>query len=95
LYNIIIIGINNNSALINKIYGNLGELILLFKIPIGTGKKFFEIGRKFDHGPSKSFDRPVLDNVSDFLKRNECVTSEHMSLSQRCYPQKNDLVGPL
>jgi len=68
LYNIIIIGINNNSALINNIYRSLGELILLFKISIGTQKNFFGIGRTFDHGPSKSFYRPVLDNVSDSLK---------------------------
>jgi len=95
LYSIIIIGINNNSELINKIFGSLGELILLFKIPIGTRKEFFEIGRKFDHGPSESFDRTVLDNVSIFLKRNRCVTSERLSLSEKCYPQKNDLVGSL
>jgi len=88
-------GINNNSALIIKIFGSLGELILLFKIPIGARKKFFEIGRKFDHGPPESFNRTALDNVSNFFKRNRCVTSEHLSLSEKCYLQKNDLVGSL
>jgi hypothetical protein len=97
LYNTIIIGINNNSALINNIYGTLGELTrnLLFKIPIGTRKSFSEIDRKVDHIPSKSVDRPVLGNVSDSLKRNRWITSEHLSLSERCCPQKNDLVWPL
>jgi hypothetical protein len=92
LYNTIIVGINNNSALINNIYGTLGELNLLFKIPIGTRKSFFEIGRKVNHIPSKSVNRPVLGNVSDSLKRNRCITYELLSLSERCCPQKNDLV---
>jgi hypothetical protein len=29
------------------------DLILLFKIPMGTGKDFFEIGRPSGHAPSK------------------------------------------
>ena len=33
---------NNNNAVINNIYGRLQDLILLFKIPMGTGKYFFE-----------------------------------------------------
>jgi hypothetical protein len=33
-------------------YGRLQDLILLFKIPLGTQKNFFEIYRHFGHVPS-------------------------------------------
>jgi len=36
------------------------DLILLFKIPMGTRKGLFEIYRKFGHAPSKSFASPWL-----------------------------------
>ena len=39
----------------------LNYLILLFKIPMGTRKNFFEIYRQFGHAPSKAFVSPVLD----------------------------------
>jgi hypothetical protein len=36
-------------------YGRLQYLILLFKTPMGTRKKFFEIYRQFRHAPSREF----------------------------------------
>jgi len=38
----------------------LHALILLFKIPMGTCKNFFEIYRKFGHAPSKIFVCPAV-----------------------------------
>ena len=40
---IIIIWINDNNAVVNNNYGRLQDLILLFKIPMGTRINFFEI----------------------------------------------------
>jgi len=37
----------------------LQVLILLFKIPTGTRKVFFEIYRLFGHASSQRFDKPV------------------------------------
>jgi hypothetical protein len=34
--------------------------ILLFKIPMGTRKDFFEIFKQFGHVPSESFASPAL-----------------------------------
>jgi hypothetical protein len=45
--------INNNSVVINNNYGKLQDLILLFKVPMGTGENFFEIYRQFWHESSK------------------------------------------
>jgi hypothetical protein len=42
---------NNNNKVINNNYGRLQDLILLFKIPMGTGKDFFEIDRPSGHAP--------------------------------------------
>jgi hypothetical protein len=56
---VIIIYINDNDAVINNNYGTPKELILLFKIPMGTGKDFFKIHRQFGHAPSKI--SPALD----------------------------------
>jgi hypothetical protein len=38
-----LICINNNNSAINNNYGRLQNLILLFKIPMCSGKNFFEI----------------------------------------------------
>jgi len=45
LYNycIIIISIKNNNVLINNNFESFQDLILLFKIPMGTRKDFLEI----------------------------------------------------
>ena len=40
---IFIICINNNNSVINNNYGKIKELILPFKIPMGTRNSFFEI----------------------------------------------------
>ena len=50
---VIIICVNNSNAVININYGRLQDLILLFKIPMGTRKNFFEINRQFGSTPSK------------------------------------------
>jgi len=47
----ILIYINNN-AIINNNYRRPQDLSLLFKIPTGKRKDFFEMYRKFVHGPS-------------------------------------------
>jgi hypothetical protein len=39
------------------------DRILLFKIPTGTRKDFFEIYRQFGHAPSKDFTSPALGKV--------------------------------
>jgi hypothetical protein len=44
--------IDNKSAVINNNYGKLQDLILLFTIPIGKRKDFFEIYRQYGHAPS-------------------------------------------
>ena len=49
---------NDNNAVINT-HGRLRVLILLFKIPMGTRKDFFEIYKQFGLVPSKWFTSPV------------------------------------
>jgi hypothetical protein len=51
---------NNNNAIISNNNRRLQGLILLFKIPVGTQKNFFEIYRKFGNTPSKTFASPGL-----------------------------------
>jgi hypothetical protein len=45
--------ISNNNAVINNNYGRLQDLTLLFKIPVGTRKNFYEIDRQFGKRPQK------------------------------------------
>ena len=74
---IIIIYINDNNAVINNNYGTLQDLILLFRISVGTRKNFFKIYRQFGHTPSKSFARPDLSCCEgDFVS----ITSLSISL---------------
>jgi hypothetical protein len=47
-------GINNNKRT-NDDYGRHQDLILLFKIPRDTRKKFFEIYEQFGHAASERF----------------------------------------
>ena len=51
--------INNNDRVINN-YGRLQDLILLFRIPMGTQKNFFEIYVQFGHTSSKRFASPDM-----------------------------------
>ena len=51
---------SNNNAEINNNYGRLQDLILLFKIPMGKRKNFFERYKQFGHTPSKRFASPDL-----------------------------------
>jgi hypothetical protein len=57
---VIIICFTDNDAVINNSYGRLPDLILLFKITIGTREDFFEIYRQFGYAPSKTFASPIL-----------------------------------
>jgi hypothetical protein len=53
--------INDTNAAINKNYGRHKDLILVFKVPMGKLKDFFEIYRQFGHTLSKRFASPALD----------------------------------
>ena len=54
---------NNGDAVINNNCGRLQEFILLFKIPMSTGKDFFEVCGQFWHVPTKSFASPGLEEL--------------------------------
>ena len=58
---IFIIYIGDNKAVVNNNIGRLRDLILLFKIPMGTRKNFLEIYRQFGHAPSKRSPIPGLE----------------------------------
>ena len=45
------------------IYGRLQDLILLFKITMGTRKFVFEVYGQLGHTPSKTFAWPVLEDA--------------------------------
>jgi hypothetical protein len=60
LKNIITIRINNNSK-INNNYERLQDLILLFKIPMGTQKDLFEVYGQFGYARLRSFASPALE----------------------------------
>ena len=45
--------------------GRLQDVILLFQIPMGTRKDFFEIYRQFGQAPSKRFGSPALQRCGD------------------------------
>jgi len=53
---------SNNNTIIdnNNNCGRLQDLILIFKIPMGTRKNFFEIYTQFKNAPSKRFCQPSL-----------------------------------
>jgi hypothetical protein len=60
---IVIICINNNNyyhTVIDNNYGRLQDLILLFRIPMGTQKYFFKIYRQFGHASSKRLASPGI-----------------------------------
>jgi hypothetical protein len=60
---IICINNNNNNLIINNNCGKLQDIILLFRIPTGTRKHFFEIYKQFGHTPSKRFASPNLRHM--------------------------------
>jgi len=47
----------------NNNHGRLQDLILFYKIPMGTRKNFFETDKQFGHTPSKSFANPDLESL--------------------------------
>jgi hypothetical protein len=53
-----------NNAVINNDYGRFQESILLFKIPCGIRKNFFESHRQSGHEPSKLLASPALQQTS-------------------------------
>jgi hypothetical protein len=59
---ITVVCINSN----NNYYRRFRDLNLVFKIPMGTLKNFFEIYRQFGHAPSKSVASPGLVYSSSF-----------------------------
>jgi hypothetical protein len=52
--------INKDSAVINNTYGRVGDLILFFKILVGTQKNFLEIYSQFGRAPLESFTSPFI-----------------------------------
>jgi len=52
--------INNDNAVINNNYGRVKDLILFFKILVGTQKNFLEIYSQFGHTPLESFTSPFI-----------------------------------
>jgi hypothetical protein len=58
----------NNIAVIDNNYGRLKDLILLFKISLGTRNNFFEIHREFRHAPSKRFASPGVEGEHKSVK---------------------------
>jgi len=63
----------NNNAIINNC-GMFKDLTLLFKIPKGTRKNFFEIRRKCGHTPSKRFASPRIVPRNSTRSRPQRVT---------------------
>ena len=52
----------SNNAVVNNNYGRLQNLILFFKIPIGTRKNFFEICKQFGHASAEGFASSVIES---------------------------------
>jgi len=48
----------DNNSIINNNYGSLVDLILLFKIPMGTRNNFFKIYKQIGQAASESFSIP-------------------------------------
>jgi hypothetical protein len=60
---VIVICINNNNAVFNNNYERFQDIILLFRIPMGTWKNLFKIYRHCWHVPLKKFSSPALHNM--------------------------------
>ena len=59
-YILSIICINNNNAVISNNSVKHQDLILIFRIPMGTRENIFAIYGQFGHAPSKRFTNPGL-----------------------------------
>jgi hypothetical protein len=83
---IIIICIIYNNAAVNNEYWWLQDLILLFNIPTGTRKDFFEIDRKFEQTSSERFSSPALRSI-EMTTATDPATLHHMpwDLTVRCF----------
>jgi hypothetical protein len=79
---IIIMGINDDNAVINYHYGRLQDLILLFKIPAITRKDFFQMYREFRHAHSKRFASPAL-YPAFILWRKRLVLGDPLTVLKR------------
>ena len=60
MYYVIMICIIDNNSVINNSCIRLQNLILPFKISLGTRKNLFEIYRQNGHAPSESFANPAI-----------------------------------
>jgi hypothetical protein len=60
---IITVRTNDNSVVVNNNYGRIRDLILLFKIRMGTRNNFFEVYRQLGHAPSKWVASPALKEM--------------------------------
>jgi hypothetical protein len=67
---------NNNSVINNNNYGRLQGLILLFKIPAGTRKNFFEVRGQLGHAPSEQFASSAL-GFEEYVFRTDMNTPEN------------------
>jgi hypothetical protein len=74
---IIIICFSYNNAAVNNESWRLQDLILFFKIPIGTRKYFFEIYGQFENVPSERFSSPALRSI-EMTRPTDPATLHHM-----------------
>ena len=72
---VIIMRINHNNLVNNNNDGWLQDLILLFKIPVGIRKYFFEAYRQFGHTPSKVFTSHIV--ICLYIKFSSTVRFHH------------------
>ena len=85
-YIIIRICVSNN-AIISNNYGRLWDLILIFKISMGTQRIFFEICRPFWQASSKRFTSPALGSMFSTYPSN--------STALRCNDNCESVLAPL
>jgi len=70
----------NDNAVINNNYGRLQDLILLFKIPMGTRKELLKVYVQLRHAPPES--SPALSCPS--LTFHCAASSVHTGLHTNC-----------
>ena len=68
---------NNTGVLNNNNYVRPQDLILCFKIPMGTRKNFLDTDRQFVHAPSKEIAIPVTKYI--VMSVVGCTLNAHKS----------------
>jgi hypothetical protein len=86
-YSVIIIICINNNEVINNNYERLWDLILLFKVSMGTQRNFFKIYRPFWHAPFKGFTGPALGSMFSTYPSN--------STTLKCNDNCESVLAPL